>query len=387
MKIKVLVNASTLVIGGGIQIGASFIEYFDKNPSNSFEFFYLVSKEIYKNLSDEIKLRTAIEVIDSSPAKIFLGKQSRKKLIEIESKYKPDIVYSLGFPSYVRFSAIEIGRYTNPWEIFPAKLAWSLLKYKEKILVWMKTQYRIIWAKNIDYYETQTHSAKIAISDTLVVPKEKVQVIPNSINEIFLKNISTKINIDMTSKFNVFCLGAPHIHKNFTCIPKIAKELSKFDIKRPFTFLLTLPEESEIWKDIHKESIQLDVNKFIHNIGPIKLKSCLYWYKSSSMVFIPTVLEVFSATYLEAMAMQKPIMTSDLDFAREICGNAAIYVKPNSYNSIAKEIYCLMNDKLGQEELIINGLNQLKQFPSLNQKYDSLLIWFKEIYNMKSSNK
>jgi|SaaInlV_100m_DNA_4_1039707.scaffolds.fasta_scaffold152341_1 hypothetical protein len=29
MKIKVLVNASTLVIGGGIQIGASFIEYFD----------------------------------------------------------------------------------------------------------------------------------------------------------------------------------------------------------------------------------------------------------------------------------------------------------------------------------------------------------------------
>lgn len=35
---------------------------------------------------------------------------------------------------------------------------------------------------------------------------------------------------------------------------------------------------------------------------------------------MPTVLEVFSATYPEAMAL--PIVTSDLDFARDICDNA-----------------------------------------------------------------
>ncbi len=44
------------------------------------------------------------------------------------------------------------------------------------------------------------------------------------------------------------------------------------------------------------------------------------------MVFIPTLLEVFSATYLEAMLMKKPIIASDLEFSRDICGESAYFL-------------------------------------------------------------
>ena len=49
-------------------------------------------------------------------------------------------------------------------------------------------------------------------------------------------------------------------------------------------------------------------------------------------------MESFSSTYLEAMSFGRPILTSDLDFAREVCGNSAAYFNPWDVTSIADAI-------------------------------------------------
>ena len=50
--IKVLVNTSTLVVGGGIQIGVSFFEFTKNYKGNDFEFYFIFSKPILDNLTE-----------------------------------------------------------------------------------------------------------------------------------------------------------------------------------------------------------------------------------------------------------------------------------------------------------------------------------------------
>ncbi len=49
---------------------------------------------------------------------------------------------------------------------------------------------------------------------------------------------------------------------------------------------------------------------------------------------MPTLLECFSASYLEAMYMKKIIFTSDLPFAHTVCKDAAFYFAPHDVENI-----------------------------------------------------
>ena len=85
-------------------------------------------------------------------------------------------------------------------------------------------------------------------------------------------------------------------------------------------------------------------------------------------MFLPTLLECFSASYVEAKKMEKPIITSDMGFAHTICENAAMYADPMDANDIADKIVKLVNSKKLQHKLIENGLNRLKTFGTAERR-------------------
>ncbi|HTL09366.1 MAG TPA: hypothetical protein VL307_13945, partial [Chitinophagaceae bacterium] len=80
------------------------------------------------------------------------------------------------------------------------------------------------------------------------------------------------------------------------------------------------------------------------------------------------MLECFSASYPEAMVMQKPVLTSDLSFARSICRDAAMYFDPLNPADIADTIVRLMTDKSLYDRLVMNGLQRVKDFPTAAQR-------------------
>lgn len=376
---KVIVNATTLVVGGGIQVGISFIEQAIRN--NEFKWLFLVSTGIYNNLSKEIKIDSRIICINTSPSKIISGYKSRTKIKQIVNDFNPDLIYSIGFPSYIRFKKPELGRYTNPWEINTGKLPWHTIPgFFNRVKIRLGILYRTLWARRADYLETQTESAQIGISKRVFYPFEKVFVIPNSPNSIFLKNGDQIINIDEIFKRDnvAFCIAAPYKHKNLEIIPLVANIL-KFKNKLSVKFVLTLPKDSNIWLNILSKANELNVNELIINIGPIKVSECVDFYNQSKIVFLPTLLEVFSATYLEAMAMKVPIITTDLDFAHDNCKQAALFYQPEDANDAANVIYRLINDKSLFFNQIKKGTEVLKTYPTLDEKYSMLFNHFKTI--------
>jgi glycosyltransferase involved in cell wall biosynthesis len=199
-------------------------------------------------------------------------------------------------------------------------------------------------------------------------------VIPNSPNAMFLKEAGAS---QLERKY-IFCLAAPYPHKNLRIIPQVALALKNMGHNN-YPFVLTLPMNHTLWKSIENEAKQLEVTDLVMNVGKLSLADCLDYYRQSVMVFLPTLMEIFSATYVEAMAMKVPIVTSDLDFARDNCGDAAEFCAPDDVTSASEGIAKLLNDPALREALVRKGSEKLASYPNNELKYQRLFDWFKEI--------
>jgi glycosyltransferase involved in cell wall biosynthesis len=84
-------------------------------------------------------------------------------------------------------------------------------------------------------------------------------------------------------------------------------------------------------------------------------------------------LESFSGTYVEAMYHGKPVFTSDLDFAKTVCGDAAFYFNPLRPDSIIDSI----RDAHKNPDLILSKIalskERLTTFLSWQQVFDKFL--------------
>jgi glycosyltransferase involved in cell wall biosynthesis len=78
--------------------------------------------------------------------------------------------------------------------------------------------------------------------------------------------------------------------------------------------------------------------------------------------------------YPEAFHFGRPLVTSDLDFARELCGDAAAFVPPNDAAAIAQTIADIVTDPARADQLVAAGRRQLAAaYPSPARKLEMQL--------------
>ena len=84
---------------------------------------------------------------------------------------------------------------------------------------------------------------------------------------------------------------------------------------------------------------------------------------------MPTLLESFSIVYLEAMYHGLPVFTSDMWFARAVCGDAAAYFDPLDAEDILHSITKIMPHAVARRKLVEAGKQQLASFPTWNENF------------------
>ena len=94
---------------------------------------------------------------------------------------------------------------------------------------------------------------------------------------------------------------------------------------------------------------------------------------------MPTLLESFSGTYVEAMYHNKPIFTSDLDFAKAVCKEGAFYFNPFDEKDILETINYAYSDKKIIEEKINIAHNNLKSFSTWEQVFGKIQTLLDEL--------
>lgn len=119
-------------------------------------------------------------------------------------------------------------------------------------------------------------------------------------------------------------------HKNFDILFPLAKLIKENSL--PYVIIITLDESNA--NDLLKKYEKERLNDVIINVGKIDSKFMPSLYRQTDVLFLPTLLESFGLPYVEAMAYEKPIITSDLDFAHDVCGDIALYFNPFEPDSI-----------------------------------------------------
>jgi glycosyltransferase involved in cell wall biosynthesis len=358
---RIYVNAATAVVGGAIQVAVGLIQNTTDDSSKD-EFYYAISGSIAEELrAMNWQVPENVMVLNNSPAKIVSGRKSRSRIKASVQMFNPHVIYSIASPSYLKFNGhIEVARFTDPWLTHPNRHAYSTLKYFQRISYWMRVKYKKYALRRVKYYVTQSEVAAIGIVRKLKVERSNVKVIPNDYNPIFFCEKDINRSNPNVKKWKIFVLGYPYPHKHFEIVPQVAKQLSLKG--QNFHIYITLPSSAPRSMSIKKHANRLGVDTKITYLDKLSLEECRDYYTKSDILFMPTLLETFSATYLEAMAMKIPIVTSNLNFASDVCGDSAIYYEPKSVRDATNKIVSLIDDPELYNKCAINGSRRLEAF-------------------------
>lgn len=183
-------------------------------------------------------------------------------------------------------------------------------------------------------------------------------ILPNAVSRLTLDGSTAaempELLAPHANKFKLLCLTRYYAHKN---LEAIVETFDRFrEELQDVVVVLTISEDQHpnVGKLLHSIE-RLGISSNILNVGPLPQQTLARYFLSCQAMFLPTLLESFSSTYLEAMQFERPILTSDIDFAREVCGDAALYFDPWKTESIKNAILSLKENKQLQNDLVRKG--------------------------------
>lgn len=355
---KLLINASNNLTGGSLQVAMSFITECKNFPNNSY--IVVLGNNINKQINKKDFLRNfKFYNVESSPF-FKLAAQLKK----IEKKEKPEVVFSVFGPSYWRPNAKHVMGFANPYygrnSVYIKKMP-----LKEKFQLKIKQILHSVYVNyDADIIISETNEASEAFRKTFKHINH-FEVVSNNCSSFYWNyKISHKLENQNSKYFKLLTLSNYRPNKNLECIPKVIEELNKRKIDN-IQFILTI--DNSIFQE------KFSRYKEIINLGPQNAENCPSLYEQCNAMFLPSFLECFSASYPEAMIMERPILTSDLEFARDICKDAALFFNPNNPSDIAEKIIELKTSTGLYKNLIKKGLKRLKDFPTPKEKAKQIL--------------
>lgn len=368
---KVLINTISTKkhAGGAFQIAQNFI--LRSLEDTDVDWYYITSQDVDDAVGYKFQHIRGNRYFVFPTQPDFKGSYRRVKreVTELEARIKPDVVYSITAPSYFNFKACEVMRFTNPWVTHPNKYSWSMYDFKHKIKQWLYCQNQKRLMKSAYAFITQTETTKKGIMRITGKPSERICVVNNVLPGVFKNMDTTPIRED--EWINVACVGNPVPHKNFDILPKVIKELYNMGINN-VRFHTTIPCDSPM---IDKVIKPLEKNGFqyrIINHGRITQTELGEMYRRCQLCFLPTLLEVFSASTVEAMYYGLPIVATDFDFNKEVLGDSSLYYEPKNAKDAAILFAKLISDECLQEECKKKMKKQLIKFNDYDAHFNAI---------------
>ena len=365
---KFLINTATVLTGGSMQVALSFIEECKKYPENTYHF--VLSPTIASKFnSNDYPQNFIFYDISFRPATRFFSFKSQSKFFkELETMINPDIVFTTSGPSYWRPKNIHVIGYNLAHYIYPDspffKKISKFSKYKWKLKGLL---FKHLYNNDADVYIVQTTDVNERLKKWLNNNKP-VYTVSNTCSNHYLRPVTSnnKLPPKKDSEFRLLLFSGYYLHKDFEIIQMIIDRMND-EQRNSIRFILTI--ENKVYKKLFPEPYRTNVI----NVGSINPDAGPSLYKECDAMFLPTLLECFSASYPEAMAMEKPIITSNMGFAKSICEDSALFFEPRNPDDALKKINDLFHNIDMQKELIIKGKARLNSFLSPEERAKEFL--------------
>lgn len=339
MKKKILINASNLHVGGGVQVAVSFLDELSRLEVPDLDLAIFVSTEVDNNLSQifsKIRTEKNYKILNRYGFSTYFSSLTYE-IKEFE------LVFTIFGPSYIRnWKKTEIMGFAQPWIIDSS--AYRTLDLKNKIKSRLKFFLQSLFFMRADRLVVELEHVKAGLVKKGIAKPYNIDIVYNCISSIYLdKNKWEHLPREIIKeRFSLGYLGRDYPHKNTSFLPLI-KTILKEKYRIDVDFYVTLNDEE--WK--LKSS---DFQSSVINVGVLSVAQCPQFYQSLDAVIFPSLLECFSATPLEAMTMKKPLFASDRAFVRDVCSDFAWYFDPLNPESAANVIAEYIKNHHGKDE-------------------------------------
>lgn len=154
--------------------------------------------------------------------------------------------------------------------------------------------------------------------------------------------------------------------------------------KLDYRIVTTVNPDTDAARRFLDSIIERGLQGIITNIGLVPLNQMHSLYKRCDALLMPTLLESFSIVYLEAMHHGIPVFTSDMWFARAVCGDAARYFDPFDAADILRTIESAMPRPDAKSDLIEAGARRLASFPNWKENFATYQKYIGELLSEAS---
>ena len=360
---NILINCSNLKLGGGLQVADSICRDLIRFPQ--LHFVVVLSKAL--SSLNEIK-SDRIEIFNyslSNNSKVlltgrdqFLDQLVLDKSIDVVLSIFGPISWKPRCPHLCGFARAQLVLSESPYY---ARMGWKnrlRCNLQNKIVSYF-------FRRGVTAFFTE--NSYISAKWQQLSKKTKVYTVTNYYNQVYDQPESWKsFELPHFDGFTFLCVTANYPHKNL----EIAISISKiFKSKYPdfkFRFVFTIREDEY-------PTLPSELRGYFLFLGKKEIQQCPALYQQADIMFQPTLLECFTATYPEAMKMEVPIVTTDLDFARGLCGDVAAYYSPLDAEQAASLLYKVSTDQKLRANLVENGKKQLLKYDTYQQRTEKLI--------------
>lgn len=329
MTSKKLINTSNLHVGGGVQVATSVISELADTPNLPPGLVIWASTEVDNNLRKlgcDTSVLPAYEVVNSHGLSL-LGSHLSRRLQAF------DAVFTIFGPLYVwRLTGFSITGFAQPWIIYPDNEIHHAAGWHQRLLRRLKFALQAFFFKRADQWVVELGHVRDGLLRRGIGSASAIEVVRNSLSSLYLTPDSWQaVGVpDMDCDLRLGFVGRNYAHKNTRIFPQVLEALRCEHGIHARAYVTFTDEEWAACDDAFRAVVT--------NVGPLFVAQCPSFYASMDAVIFPSLLECFSATPLEAMAMEKPLFASDRPFNRDVCQAHAHYFDPLSPESAADSI-------------------------------------------------
>lgn len=375
---NILVNASALRKGGGIQVADSFCRGLCLFPQHRFVFVY---HQALESCASYVSGYSNVKCVryDMPNAKLSIFSSRNRFLDNLVDDQNIDVVLTVFGPPRWRPKVSHVCGFARAQAILDDSPFWTVIGWKMKLRYFLE-DHILMWMFRNNCKALWTESSFISNKLSSIFPSKRVYTVSNNYNQIFDQKDRWDRSI-VLPEFNgvtLLTISANYPHKNLKIILPTVQYLNSHYPDFNFRFAITIGENE-------LPALTEAEKKHILFLGAVYIYQCPYLYEQCDIMFLPTLMECFSASYAEAMKMDKPILTTDLEFARSICGDAAFFYDALSYEDLAESIYRLAKDKKLQDVLVEKGKRQLQEFDTFEVRSRKLISIVEQEYKLQNN--
>lgn len=363
---RVLLVASNLAVGGGVQVAASIVDELTKlvrQPEIRAAFPWLsgltveLSPQVSANLADAPE-GLSVTVTRSSWRDPSAWNPFAPRPFDLET-----VVFG---PRYgARRAPVSMVGLADGVSVFQWPAGLPRGTYLERARTALRSRVsRWIFARET-YLVSESPSILAQFCRATGFDRARTAVIPNAVNRAVIdRSLQEPLTADLragvepgTRLFAYVARG--YRHKNHEFLGHVHSELARLGV--PAKFVVTLTDEE--WA-----AASPALKEACRNVGPVSVAQVADLNNQCDAVIFPSLLETFSATPIEGLATNGVLFASDRDFVRDFCGEAAVYFDPLDPAQCAATIATTMRDEAQLRQLRARSAELSTSLPSARDR-------------------